>query len=207
MNKKRATSTAPAEVPSTRLGPPVIRSVADEDCHLVAEVQAGSVEAFGQLYERYADRAYRVAMSLSRDKECAEDAVHDAFISIWRGAASYRPERGPVAAWLLVAVRHRAIDSLRRDGRAATDRRGDACFPAVPVAVPDQVVALDESRRLRGHLGGLPQAQQEVIVLAFYGGLTHTEIAEALGLPPGTVKGRMRLGLQKLRDVFESTAA
>jgi RNA polymerase sigma-70 factor (ECF subfamily) len=170
------------------------------DRELMARVTAGSVEAFAEIYDRYCDRAYRVARSVCRDDGRAEDAVQDAFLTVWRSSGSYRPERGTVGAWLLTVVRYRAIDLARRNGgherrRASEEGLATLAGPADP---SEEVIRGDGAARLRRSLAELPDAQREVITLAFFGQLSHVEIATQLGLPPGTVKGRMRLGLQKL---------
>jgi RNA polymerase sigma-70 factor, ECF subfamily len=182
--------------------------VHDDDL-LMSQVKGGSVDAFAALYDRYSARAYRVARSICHDQGHAEDALQEAFLSIWRSRAAYQPQRGTVAAWLLTTVRYRAIDVARRDQKHASRRAAEhtlAMHPT-PGALADQVANRDAADGLRALLSSLPDAQCEVITLAFYGELTHTEIATALDLPPGTVKGRMRLGLQKLRTNIEKDAA
>jgi RNA polymerase sigma-70 factor, ECF subfamily len=165
-------------------------------------IQGGSHDAFAALYDRYCDRAYRVARSVCFDDAYAEDAVQEAFASIWRSRATYRPEQPSAAAWILTLVRHRAIDIKRRDSTQRTHRVSDDALERQPADddVAGQTESRLEARDLRALLDGLPDAQREVIVLAFYGQLTHTEIASQLDLPVGTVKGRMRLGLHKLLE-------
>jgi RNA polymerase sigma-70 factor, ECF subfamily len=192
------------------VSPPRSISAAAEsgDDLLMRQVKAGSVAAFEEFYEHYRDRAYRVARSVCHDQGHAEDAVQEAFLSIWRSRATYKPQRGTFAAWLLTAVRCRAIDVVRREQKHARRRAGahtlDAC--PTPTGPPDQI-AHEDASHLRALLTRLPDAQQEVIALAFYGELTHIEIAAALQLPAGTIKGRMRLGLKKLRADIENEAA
>jgi RNA polymerase sigma-70 factor (ECF subfamily) len=171
------------------------------DSQLMAQVGAGVVAAFGEIYDRFSGRAYRVALSVCHDEGYAQDAVQEAFISIWTSPAGYRPQRGTVAAWLLTGVRYRAIDATRRNAAFAAHRTGNpghAERPA-PEDVSEQVIRRDGAAQLQTSLARLPDRQREVIALAYYGELTHAEIAEHLGLPSGTVKGRMRLGLEKLR--------
>jgi RNA polymerase sigma-70 factor (ECF subfamily) len=145
-----------------------------------------------------------VAFAVCRDTCTAQDAVQEAFLSIWVTRGSYRPERGSVAAWLLTVVRHRAIDLARRE-RAATARvnRGRVVEVTPVDDAAERVLADERADDLKGLLARLPPAQRNVIVLAFYDGLSHTEIAAKLGLPPGTVKSRMRLGLDKLRGSID----
>jgi RNA polymerase sigma-70 factor (ECF subfamily) len=179
------------------------------DDRLMMQVQAGSAEAFRELYDLYCDRAYRVAWSVCHDQGRAEDAVQEAFVSIWSARASYSRRRGSVAAWLLTVTRYRAIDVARRDHKHSARQIGEQVLEAqsTPGDVGEQAVTRDEAHRLREVLAQLPDAQREVITLAFYGELSHTEIAIALKLPAGTVKGRMRLGIRKLRMSIEREVA
>jgi RNA polymerase sigma-70 factor, ECF subfamily len=175
--------------------------VAVSDGELMASVSAGSVDGFVDLYDRYGDRAYRVARAVCHDDGRAQEAVQDGFLAVWRSRANYRPQQGSVAAWLLIVVRNRAIDIARSNHRHASRRAdGDQFAERFPVDDPVEIVGTrDQAQRLQASLAMLPDAQAEVITLAYYGQLTHTEIAAHLGLSAGTVKGRMRLGLQKLR--------
>jgi RNA polymerase sigma-70 factor, ECF subfamily len=175
--------------------------LAREDDRLMAEVKDGNVAAFEALYRRYRARAHRVAWSICHDEGRAEEAVQEAFVSIWRRRATRVPRPGTVPAWLLTAVRYRAIDLRRRDRRHTQRRAREAALEArpAPVNVPEQVVTHERSGHLLELLAKLPAPQREVIALAYFHGLSHSEIAAALGLPHGTVKGRMRLGLDKLR--------
>jgi RNA polymerase sigma-70 factor (ECF subfamily) len=183
--------------------------VVSDDDRLMRQVKTGSVEAFEELYDRYCDRAYQVARSVCHDPSRAEDAVQEAFISLWNGRSKYLSQRGTVAAWLLTAVRYRAIDVSRRDRKHSDRRAPEQAIDrhAALESIADRVATREEVHRLRVLLTQLPEAQREVITLAFYGELSHTEIATALDLPTGTVKGRMRLGLQKLRTNIEKEAA
>lgn len=170
----------------------------------MARVQAGDGEAFSALYNRYASRAHRVACAVGIDVGRAEDVVQEAFLSIWRGRAGYRPHHGSLDGWVLRTVRHRAIDSLRSHGRH--DRRRAADEPIderlrAPGSVEDAIGDRDVAARLRTTLSRLPAGQRHVIALAYLGGLSTSEIARELSLPLGTVKGRLRLGLMKLRAV------
>jgi RNA polymerase sigma-70 factor, ECF subfamily len=174
------------------------------DAVLMADVQAGRGGALGELYERFALRAYRVAFSVCRDRECAEDAVQDAFLSMWSARASYQPARGTVAGWAMSIVRHRAIQLARR--RALAAARATDGWPSEQPAgddVPADFAARAIQEELAQLLTLLPRAQREVIRLGFFEGLTHEQIARRLAVPPGTVKGRMRLGLRKLRAALD----
>jgi RNA polymerase sigma-70 factor (ECF subfamily) len=165
------------------------------------QVAAADAEAFGELYDRYSARAFRLARSVCRDDSAAEDAVQEAFVSIFRSRARYRSERGTVTAWILTTVLRRAIDISRLQAEHATRRASDDALTVLPApgdVAGDAGTSVD-ARRVRTALAALPDAQREAITLAFYGELTHSEIAERLSLPHGTVKGRIRLGMDKLR--------
>ncbi len=181
---------------------------ASKDAQLMKQIQSDSTDAFEQLYDRYSARAYRVARSICHDEGRAEDAVQEAFMSIWRSRSTYRPQRGTVAGWLMRVVHYRAIDVSRGHAKHATRRADEQIIELRPAPghLAEQILRGDDAANLRKRLRGLPDAQREVIVLAFYGQLTHTEIATQLELPSGTVKGRMRLGLRKLRAEIEQAA-
>jgi len=171
------------------------------DDQVMVGVKDGSANAFGVLYDRYHERAYRVARSVCRDNSRAEEAVQETFIAIWKTRASYQSQIGKVAPWVLTVARHRSIDIARRSGRDAAHQTTDTMLDrlSAPGGVAEQACAHAQTRHLLDLLAQLPDAQREVITLGFYGELSHTEIAALLDLPTGTVKGRMRLGLQRLR--------
>ena len=179
------------------------------DGELMAKVTAGSVDSFIDLYDRYCGRAHNVARAVCRDDGRAQEAVQEGFLSVWNSRANYRPQQGTVAAWLLTVVRYRAIDMARGDRRHALRRASDDQLERrSAVDEPfETAVKRDDALRLQAALATLPDAQAEVITLAYYGQLSHGEIAAHLGLPAGTVKGRMRLGLEKLRADIEQVAA
>jgi RNA polymerase sigma-70 factor (ECF subfamily) len=168
------------------------------------EIVAGSAGAFEELYDRYSARAFRIARSVCRDYGAAEDAVQEAFVSIFKNRSSYQSQRGTVAAWVLMVALSRAIDVSRVRAKHATRRASDDSLAALPepADVMEQAGARIDATRVRTALAALPEEQREAITLAYYGELTHTEIAERLGIPFGTVKGPIRLGLNKLRLDF-----
>lgn len=178
-------------------------AVGESDTHLMSRVQGDETGAFELLYDRYATRAFRIALGVCRDSGRAEDAVQEAFLDLWRHRKSFRSS-GSFCGWILLIVRHRAIDSIRREATRPplAEARDDWSDPARP-SVPGQVIADAEGDALRAALAGLPEAQAEVIALAYFGQMTHSEIAKGLSLPAGTVKGRMRLGLEKLARTME----
>lgn len=170
-------------------------------------VQAGDTHAFGELYDRHVTRALRVARSVGHQSTRAEDAVQEGFLSVWRSRARYQPGMGSFQAWAMTIIRHRAVDSIRSDPGGARPQLTDAS-ERVPhsdsASLQDETITRSEGNTLRASLRQLPDAQAEVITLAFFGELSHTEIAAHLSLPEGTVKGRMRLGLKKLRSQMET---
>ncbi len=175
------------------------------DAVLMQEVQAGERSALAELYDRFAVRAYRTAFAVCHDRDCAEDAVQDAFVSMWSSRATYEPGRGSVVGWAMTIVRHRAIYLARRRSAAGLDE-GAARLDDQPAIddVPMDFALRAETEELTALLARLPPTQREVIRLGFFEGLTHEEIASRLALPPGTVKGRMRLGLTKLRSALDT---
>jgi RNA polymerase sigma-70 factor (ECF subfamily) len=177
------------------------RSLPLSDGELMVRVTAGSVDSFVALHGRYYDRAYRVARAVCHDDGRAQEAVQEGFLAVWNSRASYRSQQGTVAAWLLTVVRYRAIDIARSNHKHASRRASDTQLPqgSSEEETWEIVVRHDDARRLQTSLAMLPDAQAEVITLGYHGQLTTTEIAAHLGLPVGTVKGRMRLGLEKLR--------
>jgi RNA polymerase sigma-70 factor (ECF subfamily) len=132
----------------------------------------------------------------------AEDVVQDAFVSLWRSGARYDRARGSVRSWILSVVHNRAIDAFRKEAaKSARDVRDESIAERLEAEerTDREAERRDDARQVRDALDGLPGEQRQVIELAYFGGFTHSEIAEMLGLPAGTVKGRMRLGLSKLR--------
>jgi RNA polymerase sigma-70 factor (ECF subfamily) len=176
------------------------------DARLMQEVQGGQRLALGELYARFASRAYGTAFSVCHDRDCAQEAVQDAFVSMWSSRATYEPKRGSVLTWAMGIVRHRAIYLARRRSIAALRREGSEQLEQLPARddVAGDFLARADAVELEGLLARLPAAQREVIRLGFFDGLTHEQISRRLALPPGTVKGRMRLGLTKLRAGLES---
>jgi RNA polymerase sigma-70 factor, ECF subfamily len=177
-----------------------LTQLADED--LMQLVRRGDAGAFELVYERHATAAFSLAYRMTQSRNTAEDVVQEAFLSLWRSGARYDRARGSVRTWILGIVHNRAIDALRRafvhDRRRATDE-GIAERVAAPERTDVEVARRDEAREVRDALAELPTEQSRVIELAYYGGYSHSEIASMLDTPVGTVKGRMRLGLEKMR--------
>ena len=175
-----------------------------DDQALLARIAAGDTAALAALYDAYASLAYGLALRILRDRQTAEEVVQDAFMAVWRRAASYRPERGEVRSWLLSVVHHRAIDRVR--GRRASSAEvdlADAPELADRADVWDEAWGGLERDVIVAAVNELPDEQRRAIELAFFAGLTHVEVAQKLGEPLGTVKGRIRLGLLKLRTVLQ----
>ena len=175
---------------------------------LVERMAAGDERSLGELYDRHGRTAYALACAIVGERADAEEVVADAFGQMWRKAGQFDPGRGSVAAWLATITRTRALDLLRARGRRARALERAAGMSdegfAAPIAAagnpPDHAPELDEARRLvRRSLAELPAPQRRVIELAYFGGLSHSEIATELQEPLGTVKTRMRAGLEKLR--------
>ncbi len=174
---------------------------------LMRRVQADDTHAFGQLYHRHVARALSIARNVGHRSTRAEDAVQEGFFSVWRSRASYRPGAGSFQAWAMTIIRHRAVDAIRSDSAGARRQLTDVTegMPdKASASLQDDAIARSEGHALRTSLKQLPDAQAEVITLAFFGELTHAEIAAQLALPEGTIKGRMRLGLKKLRSQMDT---
>ena len=155
--------------------------------------------ALSELYDRYGSLAYGVALRVLGDSGRAEDTVQDAFLKLWNGAGGFDPSRGSLRTWLIAAVRNRAIDQLR--GRSLHERRELALRPDVETSAAgpeEEAVAAQEWMAVRAALAELPDEQREAVLLAYFGGFTQVEIAEMAGVPLSTVKGRMRLAMDKL---------
>ena len=184
--------------------PSGLRELADED--LMALVRHGEARAFEVIYDRHCGVAFSLAYRMCGTRTAAEDVVQESFLSLWRSGARYDRTRGSVRTWVLGIVHNRAIDSLRRsinhDRRRASDEGIEERFEA-PEHTDVEVARRDDAREIRAALDELPEDQSRVIELAFYGGYTHTEIAAMLEAPVGTIKGRMRLGMEKMRRTLE----
>jgi RNA polymerase sigma factor (sigma-70 family) len=177
---------------------PVRKSVPRSDEALVEAVARADEDALGELYDRFGKVAYGLAYKILQDAALAEDAVQEAFLQIWRGASSYRPERGKASTWLLTFVHRRAVDLVRREQKRRT-------LPAMAdpegsdPGADEAVVTRSRREIVQDALRRLPAEQREPIELAYYGGLTQSELADRLDQPLGTIKSRMFSGLQRLR--------
>jgi RNA polymerase sigma-70 factor (ECF subfamily) len=172
---------------------------AASDLALVAAIRSGDQSAMASLYDRYSSIVYAVALRVLQDTGAAEDVLQDIFMQLWRKPESFDASRGNMAAWLSVIARYRAIDLLRR-------RRPESDIEDVVVSVePDLVEESQRARtmdKVRETLAGMQQEQRAALEMAYFDGLTHTEIADKTGEPLGTIKTRIRSGLILLRKVL-----
>jgi RNA polymerase sigma-70 factor, ECF subfamily len=184
-----------------KLTPEAMQRLADED--LMTLVERRDPDAFAILYDRHGGAAYSLAHRIVGDPSVAEDVTQEAFLSLWRSGARFDAARGSVRTWTLGIVRNRSIDALRRLAGSAPklDLDDEGALETQPAGerTEGEAIRRETARTVRGALRELPAEQSEVIGLAYFGGFTHSEIAEILGMPLGTVKGRMRLGLEKIR--------
>lgn len=183
-------------------------ALADEE--LMDLAVRGEIRAFEVIFDRHASAALSLALRICRRRALAEDVLQEAFLSMWRSGTRYDRRRGTVRSWLLGIVHNGAIDACRRtlvsERRNVDDADVAERIPA-PGSTENEVIRRDDGRHVRRALEQLPADQRRVIELAYFGGLTHFQVAEALELPAGTVKGRMRLGLQKMRLLLEPLTA
>lgn len=188
-------------VPLVRTRRRELQTVADEE--LMPMIADGDASAFEVLYDRHIEAAYSLAYRILGEDHRAEDVTQEALVSIWRSGARYDRSRGSVRSWILGIARNQAIDALRA-GSLATRKLAnddDLTLAAEPAAERTEDEALDRetSRELVAAVKALPADQARVIALSYYGGFSQSEIAEIVGEPLGTVKGRTRLGLEKIR--------
>src|SRR5580693_9010954 len=178
---------------------PVNRGDAGDEMRLVARIRAGDQQAMSELYDRYSRVVYAVALRVLQDAAAAEDILQDVFLQLWRNPDAFDASRGSLAAWLAVISRHRSIDRLRKR-RPETDI--EDCVIAGGPDLRDETERRLVIEKVRNVLAEMNPDQRKVLELAFFQGLTHTEIAEKTGEPLGTVKTRIRTGLQFLRNKF-----
>ena len=181
------------------------RSLDDES--LIRLIRQAREGALGELYDRYSRLVFSLAANSVGDRATAEEITQDVFLRVWQRAGQYRADRGKVSTWLTGITRHRCIDQLRR--RAVRAEKHSVTWAEIspgsePVGSgPDEAAAQTlERERVRAAVGGLPEEQRRVLALAYFQGLSQSRIAEVLDLPLGTVKTRVRLGMQKLRQAL-----
>jgi RNA polymerase sigma factor (sigma-70 family) len=170
---------------------------------LVALLERGDEDALAELYDRYGQVAYSLAYRMLRSETLAEDAVQEAFLTVWRNAAKFVPERAKASTWLLTIVHRRSVDLVRREERRRTEPFVPGSEPVAGEGSAADVAWLRLQReRVQEALRHLPDEQREALELAYYGGFTQSELAERLGQPLGTIKSRMFAGLARLRELL-----
>ena len=175
---------------------------------LVALVARGDESALGELYDRSGRIAYGLAYRVLRDERLAEDAVQEAFLTLWRTAGAFRAERAKASTWILTLVHRRAVDLVRREERRRAEPLVEEAQEASAGEATEEAAWLRlERERVQAALGQLPDVQREAIELAYYGGFSQSELAERLGVPLGTIKSRMFSGLARLRELLEEAAS
>ena len=180
----------------------------ESDRTLIQQIGAGDQKAFGILYERYTTLVFSLAVKIADSHETAEDITLDVFTQIWKNAKKYHPEKGSVKGWIASLARYRSIDTLRRHKVRSDINRpqwSDVQLEKIPSNDnTGEALELAETRKkVSNAIAKLPEDQQEVLAMAYFKGYTHRQIAEALNEPLGTIKTRIRLGLQKLREIFK----
>lgn len=179
-----------------------------EDVELVQRVAGRDQDALRTLYGKHGRLVFSLAYRLLGDRQHAEDCTQEVFVALWRNAASYDARRARVTTWLFTITRNTAIDAVRRleSRRADPLPEGDAWAAGAASDTADLVAAADDAERVAGALAALPRVQHEALALAYFDGLSHSEIADRLEVPLGTVKGRIRLGLDRLRELAPTYA-
>jgi RNA polymerase sigma factor (sigma-70 family) len=203
-----ATSVVAWSVPSA--GDEAMRTRRDlahlSDEALVALVARGHESALAELYDRLGRVAYGLAYRILRDESLAEDAVQEGFLTLWRTAAGFVPERAKASTWVLTLVHRRAVDLVRREQRRRAEPLEQAArVEPTSAGAEDSALLRLERERVQEALRLLPDAQREAIELAYYGGFTQSELAERLGQPIGTIKSRMFAGLARLRELLDES--
>ena len=188
-------------------GPPSAEVLArDADARLIEAVAAGDADAFAALYDRYAPQAYGLALRVSRDRRIAEESVRDAFLTLWRRPGAYRPARGSLQAYVLQIVHNKAVDTIRHEEgirrRALAARAQDPPEAMDDDALTEMAWQAVRRQQVRAGLRRLSRLQREALELAYFEGLSYAQVADALGIPLGTAKTRIRDGILRLRGLL-----
>lgn len=178
--------------------------LADEE--LISLVERKDSQAFAVLYDRHSRVAFSLAYRLMGERQAAEDLVQEVYLRVWRSTGSYRAERGSVRTWILSIVHHRGVDLLRSSSsrRRTQDKVESSAETTQPSEAFSEAWRNSQRDQVRQALNTLPAEQLKILELAYFSGYTHVEISELLDLPLGTVKGRMRLGMKKIKEYFDS---
>ncbi len=193
---------------SSRYEPPHPRDASDEaDNELLRRVAADDDLALHQFYQRYAGLVYSLAYRILRDEARAEEVLQETFIRVWRAAITFDPARGRAEAWVVTIARNLSLTALRKKRVAQMDGEAAEQIPSSDESSDPEVVAWRGTQRklVQEAVAQLPPNQRRVVVLAYFDGLTHVEIAERTGEPLGTVKSRLRLALRRLEAILRST--
>ncbi|MFZ9857403.1 MAG: RNA polymerase sigma factor [Roseiflexaceae bacterium] len=188
--------------------PTIVSATDADDQLLIAAIARGESQALEVLYDRYSGVVYRLAFRMLKHREQSEEIVQEVFWRVWRRSASFERERGRVAQWIFGIAHNLCIDEMRRMRARPNPVYDDENHPVIQQLVDDQVDvpaaawASEQRRVIVSALASLPSAQREAIELAYFGGLSHQEIADQLERPLGTIKTRVRLGLQKLGSIL-----
>jgi len=177
--------------------------------HLIQQIVNNDREAFSQLYDRFSSLVFTLALRMLKERSDAEDLLQEVFVQIWRQAANYSQDRGSPEAWIINIARSRAIDKLRSIRRMEKSfvLTEDPARAESSVNVESSAAESETKLTMNSALANLPEAQRKVLELAYFDGLTQSEIAERLAEPLGTVKTRMRSGIQRLREMLRTQAA
>jgi RNA polymerase sigma-70 factor (ECF subfamily) len=180
------------------------------DAELLRRVAAGDEEAFAQIYDRFSTGLYSLVLKMMHDEKEAEDVLQEGFAHVWRRASTYDPARSGAFTWAVMIFRHKAIDRLRvRQRRERLLERATAEAAHFPENDHESALApalRERQAQVRAALAQIPDDQKQAVELAFFGGLTHEQIAEKLAAPLGTIKARIRRGLLRLRDSLQEVA-
>jgi RNA polymerase sigma-70 factor (ECF subfamily) len=197
-----AGSDRPVEAnPGRPFSPPAQARSAAEDERLLERVRARDAQAMAELFDRYGSMVYSVALRVLRDTGHAEDVMQDVFFNLWENPKSFVSARGSLGAWLLVVARNRSIDALRR--RKPSDSVDEVVLPA-KTNLAEEAERNTIMEKVRGVMNGLPPDQQKSLQMAFFEGLSHSEIAAKTGDPLGTVKTRIRTALISVRKAIQA---
>ena len=170
------------------------------DDRLIAVATSRDREAYRALYEHFAPRVKSFLLGKGSSPEVAEEAVQEAMLNVWRKAAHFDPSKAAASTWIFAIARNTRIDLLRKENRPALDPNDPALVPDFPAPAFETVSAAQEANQIRERVAALPAEQQDVLRLAFFEDLAHSEVAERLGIPLGTVKSRIRLAVRRIRN-------
>ena len=172
-----------------------------DDAELVQLVAGDDTDALRVLYGRYGSIVFGMAFRILGDRQLAEECTQDVFVALWRSAKKYEPERARVSTWPIGIAKYKAIDLVRRRAARPVDPVGEIWQGDESPDSADLAVAADQARRVATAMAQLPAPQRDALTLAYFDGLSHSEIADRLAVPLGTVKGRIRLALDRLREL------